>query len=113
MRPPPDYLASTFFHVRTGAPPSYGFTGTVAIHDVDLNTPVTIATDGAGGACGVCFPTTRTTNSYTWGTADSPLCPGFAMNDGDCNVEFLSVAAMYTVIRVEDGSWGAIKGLYR
>ena len=78
-------------------------------------TPVTVASDGAGGACGVCFPTTRTTNSYTWGTTGSPLCPGSAMNDGACNVEWLTSAILYCgpCCSVQDGSWSSIKNLYR
>jgi hypothetical protein len=76
-------------------------------------TPVTVATDGPY-ACGNCFPTTRTSNSYTWGTVGSPLCPGFVMNDGACNVEFLSVAQLVCqTVSVEDESWGSIKNLYR
>ena len=151
-------VTSTFFYYRTGAPASYGFTGTASLTDVDANdcptatlasqpilpasgwnfllwgtavparfaqvhviadnlafgSPVTVATDGAGGACGVCFPTTRTTNSYTWGTTGSPLCPGFAMNDGACNVEFLTNATLVCAgVSVEDESWGSIKNLYR
>jgi hypothetical protein len=150
-------LSASDFYYRTGAVPNYGFTGTVAVTQVDGNncptgilaiqpilpatgwntafwgvpvpnkfaivhtvaddnaygTPATIATDGPN-ACGVCYPTTRTSNSYTWGTTGSPLCPGFMMNDGNCNVEFLADAYMVCEpVSVQEESWGSIKNLYR
>jgi hypothetical protein len=80
--------------------------------DLGLGTPVTIATDGAGGACGVCFPTTRTTNSYTYGT-ETAMIPPSPFNDGACFVELLTAAQMTCTVSVEDESWGSIKNLYR
>jgi hypothetical protein len=151
------YVTGTYFYYATGAPPGYGFTGTVSLEGVDGNdcptgaiasqpvlpvsgwnffvwgndvpnrfaqvhvladefnfgTPVNIYSDGAQ-ACGICFPTTRTTSSYTWGTTGSPLCPGFNLNDGACNVEWLAPAQVVcNTIAVEDDSWGSIKNLYR
>jgi hypothetical protein len=73
-------------------------------------------TDGAGGACGVCFPTGRTSNSYTWGTDTSPACPGSPMSDGviPCEYEFLAAAELTCEpVSVQDESWGSIKNLYR
>ena len=98
----------------TPVPPRFAQVHTIADFQ-GFGSPVTIATDGAGGACGVCFPTTRTTSSYTWGTTASPLCPGFAMNDGTCNVEFLSNATLLCdgPDAVENRGWGEIKSLYR
>jgi hypothetical protein len=102
------YTSSNF------APSRFAEVHTLA-DDNGLGTPVTLATDGAGWACGVCFSTTRTTSSYTWGTTGSPLCPGFAMNDGACNVEWLAVSFPFCQVctGVEDDSWGSIKALYR
>jgi hypothetical protein len=74
---------------------------------------LSVASDGPF-ACGVCYPTTRTTNSYTWGLTTSPSCPGIALNDGACNVEWLSAVTLTCEsVSVEDESWGSIKNLYR
>jgi hypothetical protein len=66
---------------------------------------------GSGG--GSCYPATRATHSFYWGPAASPFCPGSALNDGVCDVEWLWDASMHCVVSVESSSWGAIKGLYR
>ena len=82
--------------------------------DLGLATPVALPSDGAGGACGLCFPTTRTTGSYFYGLDTSPICPGSALNDGACFVEWLGNALISgCVVSVEDESWGSIKSLYR
>ncbi len=75
--------------------------------------PSGIPSDGRGAACGLCYPTTRTTNSYMWGSASSPLCPGSALHEGVCFSEWLAVARMACPMSVEDGHWGSIKAMYR
>ena len=77
-----------------------------------FGTPVALPSDGPQ-ACGVCFPTTRATNSYRYGTETSPICPGSPLFDGDCQVEWLSRAMMLCTISTADENWGAIKNLYR
>lgn len=73
-------------------------------------------------ACGVCYPTTRLTHSFYYGSAGQTLCPGSPMNDGTCDVEWmigLFVGMCKYVPPVAVGpetvasSWGQIKALYR
>ena len=81
--------------------------------DYGFGSPVAVASDGVR-ACGVCYPTSRETDSYLWGTSDSVLCPGVALNDGACNVEWIHSAGLSCdPLAVEDESWGSIKALYR
>jgi hypothetical protein len=172
-------LASTHF-TCVGAPPGYGFTGTIAVHTVDANecpteiplcsqpflpgglngsqiqyvpwgifpfpytkfaivvtmkngidgleNPTQIGTDhpanGPTGpaACGVCYPANRETHSYSYGTIDSPLCPGSMFNDGVCSAELFWEAHIagenqqgvgVDDISIQSSTWGAIKSLYR
>jgi hypothetical protein len=83
-------------------------------------TPLTIPTDhplaGPTGpvACGSCYPSTRDSRTFYWGTVGTTqLCPGSVLNDGLCDAQFLWDASMHCVISVESSSWGTIKGLYR
>jgi hypothetical protein len=62
--------------------------------------------------CGTCFPTTRVSNSYYYGTVGAPLCPGSQLGTV-CDVEWRWTARMTVPIGVGDSSWGQIKGLYR
>ena len=86
-----------------------------------LPNPMSIGSDhpaaGPTGpqACGICYPTSRTTHSYSWGTAASPVCPGSAFNDGVCNAELILDAAMSCGcgVSIDDDSWGSVKNLYR
>ena len=65
-------------------------------------------------ACGTCYPTTRVSNSYYYGTPTSLLCPGTKLNDGTCDVEFRWTANLTCgPVSVEDETWGGIKNLYR
>ncbi|HMB71304.1 MAG TPA: hypothetical protein VKU85_18485 [bacterium] len=82
--------------------------------------PTAIVTDhpaaGATGpaACGVCFPTTRSSRSYYYGLAGSPLCPGSPFSDVTCDAELLwDVNVLCTTTAVEGRSWGRLKELYR
>jgi hypothetical protein len=85
-----------------------------------LPSPLSFATDhpavGPTGppACGTCYPTTRLTRSFYYGTVDSPACPGAPLNDGVCNAELLWNAQLTCgTVSVDDQSWGSIKKLYR
>lgn len=88
-------------------------------HSDHLGNPFAYASDhpaaGPTGppACGTCYPTTRTGHSYYWGTAASPLCPGSLLDDGVCAAEFLWDAQLSCLVSVDEGSWGAVKNLYR
>ena len=69
-------------------------------------------------ACGLCFPSTRSTHTFLYGTPASPLCPGEPLNDGVCDAELLGWSVTYACVHdgpdaVEQASWGAIKNLYR
>lgn len=82
--------------------------------------PVALVSDhpgvGATGpiACGACYPTTRISRSFGWGTAAAPLCPGWSFFDGFCDAELLiDVELQAPPVAVESRSWGAVKALYR
>lgn len=83
--------------------------------------PVALSTDhpaaGPTGppACGACYPSTRTTHTFCYGTESEPLCPGEPMSDGTCNVEIDGWAAVFDipVHAVGETSWASIKGMYR
>jgi hypothetical protein len=82
-------------------------------------TPVELVTDhpaaGPTGpeACGTCYPTTRETHTFTYGTTDSPLCPGSPLADPLCNAELVVNELMSCVTPVQAQGWGSIKALYR
>ena len=77
--------------------------------DFDVEGPT-----GGPQACGTCYPTTRSSHSFYYGTSDSPICPGGQLSI-ICEVEWRWVANMEPVgyIGVESTSWGQIKDLYR
>ena len=90
--------------------------------DLGISNPAQFGTDhpaaGPTGpvACGTCFPANRPIRSYSYGSVDSPICPGSLFNDGICNAELFWIADVIYIfddISVESKSWGAIKGLYR
>jgi hypothetical protein len=62
--------------------------------------------------CGTCFPTSRVSRSYYYGTAASPLCPGSKLSV-ICEVEWRWTARMFYYVSVEETSWGQIKSLYQ
>lgn len=71
-------------------------------------------------ACGVCFPSTRISRSYVWGTPGSPTCPGTSLEDATgCPVEWLALACLpyvpdyHCFTGVEQSTWGRVKALYR
>lgn len=82
-------------------------------------TPLGLASDHpaptpvGGAACGNCYPDTRVTHSFHWGTSASPLCPGVPLFDGFCNAELLLDVDMTAVFAVEPVTWGRLKSLYR
>jgi hypothetical protein len=82
--------------------------------------PVEVVTDrpapGPTGpiACGTCYPTTRQTHSYLYGTVGSPLCPGATFFDGFCDAELIAMAGFEGIpVSVKSASWGSIRALYR
>jgi hypothetical protein len=92
----------------------------LVIHEADpLITVDAPATDrptaGPTGpaACGTCFPSDRTTRSFQFGTAASPLCPGEPFDDGICSAELLIMAAFTSTVHADDSSWGKIKTLFK
>ncbi len=67
-----------------------------------------------GAACGTCYPLSRVTHSYHWGTETAPLCPGVPIFDGFCNAELLlDVEVLPPPYAVEPATWGRLKSLYR
>lgn len=85
-----------------------------------IGNPMGAVTDhpaaGATGpaACGLCYPSPRTTRSFYYGLATEPfLCPGLPMDDELCSAEFLWDVTVACVSAVEGRSWGRIKELYR
>lgn len=65
-------------------------------------------------ACGNCFPSTRVTHAFHYGTDSQPLCPGDRLNDGVCDAELLHWVGNFScTVPVRAGSWGTLKSLYR
>jgi len=95
------------------------FVVTMTTGAAGIGNPTAIATDHpvAGGtgpaACGTCFPSTRVTRSFYYGTATSPLCPGSPFSDSLCDAELLWDVDLTCTTAVENRSWGRIKELYR
>jgi hypothetical protein len=71
-----------------------------------------ISSDGPD-ACGICYPTTRTTRSYQFGNAAGPLCPPEPLHDGQCFVEWISWVDLECSTSISESSWGRVKQLYR
>jgi hypothetical protein len=98
-------LSQTLFEIRWGAPP--GFTNSSAI-----------ATDhparGPTGpqSCGTCFPSNRSVHSKYFGIG-GVYCPGTALNDGTCDVEFAMDIRLRCGLWADEISWGQVKNLYR
>jgi hypothetical protein len=73
-------------------------------------------------ACGTCYPSTRPTHSFHFGTESTPYCPGLRFGDGACDVELVWDASGGIVMAedpvavdepLEPATWGNIKALYR
>jgi hypothetical protein len=64
-------------------------------------------------ACGVCFPASRVTRSFSYGTPASPLCPGSPFEDGVCDAELFWDFTFACPTSVEESSWGKLKNLYK
>jgi hypothetical protein len=86
--------------------------------------PVRLVTDhpaqGPTGpqACGTCFPPSRGTHSFYFGSSLSPLCPGRPFDDGVCTAELHwtmdgALGPIIDTTSLRSASWGAIKALYR
>jgi len=96
------------------------FTLTYTVPDALYGDPHAIATDfpASGGvgeppACGTCYPTTRVTHSFYYGTTGSPLCPGQTFDDGTCDAELLWELRVACTVSVDDFSWGRVKSVFR
>ena len=103
-----------------GAPVSSAFTLAVTwAAPTGVLNPTGLATDhpaaGPTGPqpCGTCFPTTRSSNSRTYGIGGAYCPSGNLLSDGVCNVELLMSVAIKFVDIVEDRSWGEVKNLFR
>jgi hypothetical protein len=108
-------------YIAWGVPVGATFAVSYCIQDDNgFGTPVAMYSDGPF-ACGVCFPTDRTTKSYLWGIAQKDVDgkpiftenPGIALFDGQCYVEWLAAVTLKKAVSVENESWGGIKSLYR
>lgn len=82
--------------------------------------PLELTTDHpgpAGGlppACGTCYPVTRVSRSFRFGSGPSPLCPPDPFFfDGVCDAELLWDVTMQFPVTVEPTTWGQVKALYR
>ncbi len=64
-------------------------------------------------ACGTCYPSSRVTHSYYYGTTTSPLCPGFRFNDGVCYAELIWDIGLSLTGESEGASWRQVETLYR
>ena len=67
-------------------------------------------------ACGTCYPSARSGDSYLFGLVGSPLCPGSNLNDGVCDAEWLWTATFLCAdggVAVQPETWSAIKAMYR
>jgi hypothetical protein len=97
------------------------FVITVTTGNYTIGNPSGIASDhpaaGSTGpaACGLCYPTTRATRSFYYGSSSGPfLCPGSPLFDNVCNAELLwDVDIRCSTTAVDGRSWGQIKKLYR
>lgn len=87
--------------------------------DVPSSVPCYVTDHPAAGptgpqALGLCYPSTRISHSYYYGTATSPLCPGIHFQDSAGDAELYGwYAGLSCDIAVEDASWGQIKAMYR
>jgi hypothetical protein len=91
--------------ITWAAPP--GFTNGSAIAS---DHPAT----GPTGAqsCGTCFPSSRVVHSKLFGVGGA-YCPGVALNDYVCDVEFVVEIGARCVDWADEISWGQVKNLYR
>jgi hypothetical protein len=68
-------------------------------------------------ACGTCYPETRPTHSFYYGSGSVVLCPGTPFFDGHCNAELIWIAHLTGTATGTPESdlrpWSAIKALYR
>ncbi len=79
--------------------------------------PVAWATEHPGG-CDVCYPSSRVVNSYRFGTASDPACPGLLFQEpGACAAELIWDVEGFFIpwgtVSVDPASWGSVKALYR
>ncbi|MGQ0720609.1 MAG: hypothetical protein ACT4PE_03420 [Candidatus Eiseniibacteriota bacterium] len=63
-------------------------------------------------SCGTCFPSNRSIHSKYFGVGGA-YCPGTALNDGICDVEFAMDIGAKCTDWADEISWGQVKNLYR
>jgi hypothetical protein len=63
-------------------------------------------------SCGTCFPSNRIVRSEYYGVGGA-YCPGTALNDGVCDVEFVIDIGSKCADWADEISWGQVKNLYR
>jgi hypothetical protein len=121
-------IASNFFLPRTGW---NEYVWNVPVHGQfvvmarlqngagDYMIPMWLVTDhpAAGptgpAACGTCYPATRETHSFQYGTETSPWCPGLPFQDGTCAAELVWYSSLTCAVHTTESSWGSLKALYR
>jgi len=70
-------------------------------------------------ACGHCYPESRSTHSFRFGTPGAPLCPGLPFEAGSaCAPELLwdvqgSFVERDTPLGLEANTWSRVKAMYR
>lgn len=64
-------------------------------------------------ACGTCYPTTRMTHSFYYGSAPTTPCPGDPFFDGTADAELLWDILVSVPTALQSESWASVKALYR
>jgi hypothetical protein len=64
-------------------------------------------------ACGYCYPVTRVSHSYYWGTRTSVVCPGQRFSDNICDAELIWDVTLSSPQEATPTSWALVKTLYR
>jgi len=84
-----------------------------AAYGIDMYTDHPSAGPTGPPALGLCYPSTRVTHSFYYGSRADPLCPGSPLLDGAGPAELRWTATFSCLSPVAPASWGAIKALYR
>jgi hypothetical protein len=113
------YGGRAFVHSWSGIPPgpvvlTYTFTDDWRGYNPTVPTDAPAGGPTGPQSCGLCYPSSRPTHTFYFGTAVSPLCPGWPFNDGVCDAELLHWNAQFScTVAVERATWGSLKNLYR
>lgn len=99
--------------------PNSTFTIMYELSNSSVPDPIVFPTDHPdavppeAAACGMCYPSSRVSRSFYWGSAATAICPGSALYDGICNAELLWSADVSCTTPIHPTTWGTIKNLYR